>query len=93
MNDAAPINSPIASEPDPDDRAENVENKSGDPFPSAKKVTPAVLSFIPSLLANVDRFGQKKSLATRPRQLNRNAIQLIRIVIAATLDQEMLLEE
>lgn len=40
MNDAAPINSPKASEPRLECIALNVENKSGLPLPSAKKVTP-----------------------------------------------------
>lgn len=34
--------------------------------PKAKKVTPAVLSPIPSLSATVARFGQKKSEAVMP---------------------------
>jgi hypothetical protein len=40
INDAAPINSPIANEPELLDMALNVLNTSGEPFPNAKKVTP-----------------------------------------------------
>jgi hypothetical protein len=42
MKLAAPISSPIANDPDPCVIALKVLNKSGDPFPKAKKVTPAL---------------------------------------------------
>src|SRR5205809_7967102 len=42
MNDAAPISSPIASEPELTFIATKVENTSGLPFPKARKVTPAL---------------------------------------------------
>ena len=76
MKVAAPSSSPMASEPEPDDIAEKVEKTSGEPLPRAKKVTPAVLSFMPNRLASVPKFGQKKSLATSPRQLKRKAIHI-----------------
>lgn len=40
MNDAAPINSPSASEPKLECIALKVEKRSGLPLPNAKKVTP-----------------------------------------------------
>jgi len=48
MKDAAPTSSPIAKLPEFARIAENVENKSGLPFPKAKKVTPATFSSNPS---------------------------------------------
>ena len=46
--------------------AEKVENRSGEPFPNARKVTPATFSFSPSVFAIVARLGQKKSEAQMP---------------------------
>lgn len=43
IKEAAPINSPIASEPILERIALKVENKSGLPLPNAKKVTPVYL--------------------------------------------------
>jgi len=55
-----------------------VLNKSGEPFPTARKVTPARFSGMFSTLAIVWRFGVKKSLAaipmvekSRPNQITR----------------------
>ncbi len=75
MKDAAPMSSPIANDPESDFIAPKVEKTSGDPFPNARNVTPAVLSLRPSREAIVLRLGQKKSLATTPTQLNRKSIQ------------------
>lgn len=66
INEAAPRSSPIARLPDPARIAENVENKSGEPFPNAKKVTPATFSLSPRVFAIVARLGQKKSEAQMP---------------------------
>lgn len=41
MKEAAPKSSPMARDPEPDFMAPKVENTSGDPFPKARKVTPA----------------------------------------------------
>src|SRR5262245_45006902 len=71
MKNAAPINSPMAKLPEPTLMAENVENRSGEPFPKAKKVTPAMDSDIRRDWASVARFGQKKSLAAIPIALKR----------------------
>jgi hypothetical protein len=46
--------------------AANVEKTSGLPFPNARKVTPAMLSLIPSIDAIVLRLMQKKSEAAMP---------------------------
>ena len=73
LNDAAPMSSPMASPNVPPFRAENVLNTSGLPFPNARKVTPAVLSFKPRTVAMVDKFGQKKSDAEMPMNEKRNA--------------------
>lgn len=67
------MSSPIARLNVPPFRAEKVLNTSGLPFPNARKVTPAVLSFKPSTVAMVDRFGQKKSEAEIPMKENRKA--------------------
>jgi hypothetical protein len=78
MKDAAPTSSPIARLPDPARIAERVENKSGLPFPKARKVTPAMLSPRPKTSAMVARFGMKKSEAAMPIKENRNASQRVR---------------
>ena len=69
MKNAAPISSPIARLPEPTLIAANVENKSGDPFPRARNVTPAIDSDIRNVCDNVARLGQKKSLAAMPMAL------------------------
>lgn len=69
---AAPNNSPTASPNVPPFNAAKVEKTSGDPFPKARKVTPAVLSLSPSTAARVARLGQKKSEAEMPINENRN---------------------
>ena len=77
MKNAAPINSPIARLPDPTFIAEKVENKSGEPFPSARKVTPASDWDMRSVWERVARLGQKKSLAAIPMALNSRHSQSI----------------
>jgi hypothetical protein len=77
MKKAAPMSSPMAKLPEPTLMAANVEKRSGDPFPSARKVTPAMDSDIRNVFANVARFGQKKSLAAIPMALNRKPNQSI----------------
>jgi hypothetical protein len=84
MKEAAPISSPMASEPDPDLIAPKVEKTSGLPLPNARKVTPAVLSLKPKRAANVLKFGQKKSLATIPTQEKRKSIQTMMVKSATT---------
>ena len=49
MNDAAPMNPPMAKLPEPARIAENMENTLGLPFPNAGKVTPATFSSRPKL--------------------------------------------
>jgi hypothetical protein len=71
IKEAAPISSPTASEPEPIFIAANVLNTSGDPFPNARNVTPAMLSDIPRMLAIVERLMQKKSLAAIPMVVKR----------------------
>jgi hypothetical protein len=71
MKHAAPISSPIAREPESAFMAANVLKTSGEPFPNARKVTPAMLSDIPRMLAIVERLTQKKSLAAIPIVENR----------------------
>lgn len=66
MKHAAPINSPIARLAEFVLKAANVEKTSGLPLPNARKVTPAMLSLIPSRPDIVLRFTQKKSLAAIP---------------------------
>src|SRR5437762_1443905 len=53
---AAPISSPIASDPDSCDIALKVLNKSGDPFPKAKKVIPAFTNVDRMLIKNFFRY-------------------------------------
>jgi hypothetical protein len=50
--------------------AANVEKRSGDPFPRARNVTPAMDSDIFNAWERVARLGQKKSLAAIPIALN-----------------------
>lgn len=71
MKPAAPINSPIARLAELVLKAANVEKTSGLPFPNAKKVTPAMLSLMPSKCAIVLKLTQKKSLAAMPIVLNK----------------------
>ena len=71
INPAAPINSPTARLPLFVLNAAKVEKTSGEPFPKARKVTPAKDSERPSSCEMVDRFGQKKSLAAIPIVENR----------------------
>ena len=52
-------------------KAAKVEKTSGLPFPKARKVTPAMLSLIPRIVAIVLRLMQKKSLAAIPMVLKR----------------------
>jgi len=47
INVAAPSSSPIAREPESARMAEKVEKTSGEPFPNARKVTPATFSSRP----------------------------------------------
>ena len=71
MKPAAPISSPTAKLPLCVFIAANVEKTSGLPFPKARKVTPVILSLMPSMLAIVLRLMQKKSLAAMPIALKR----------------------
>ena len=66
MNAAAPTSSPTAIMLLFDVIAENVENRSGLPFPRAKKVTPAKVSLMRSPLAIELRLMEKKSPAVMP---------------------------
>ena len=66
INEAAPSNSPIARLPELAFMAEKVEKTSGEPFPNARKVTPATSSSRPRMVEIVARFGQKKSDAPIP---------------------------
>jgi hypothetical protein len=75
MNEAAPMSSPMASEPEPALREANVENRSGAPLAQPTMVAPATSSGRPSRDARVDRFGQKKSDATMPRKEKRKRSQ------------------
>lgn len=59
INEAAPMSSPIANDPDPARMAAYVENTSGEPLPNAKKVTPARDSDRPSIFEIVLRLGQR----------------------------------
>ena len=79
MKNAAPMSSPIARLPEPTRIAANVENRSGEPFPSARKVTPAIDSDMRSVCARVARLGQKKSLAAIPMAENSRHNQIIYI--------------
>ena len=85
MNDAAPINSPMARLPLPARIDENVENTSGLPFPNARKVTPATLWSNPRKLEMLARFGQKKSDAEMPSVVKRNVNQTRSPMIINTL--------
>ena len=85
MNDAAPSSSPIAKLPESARMAENVENTSGEPFPNARKVTPATFSSKPRSSARVARLGQKKSEALIPRVENKNMSQKIRPINVGVL--------
>lgn len=71
MKPAAPKSSPIARLLLFVLKAAKVEKTSGLPFPKAKKVTPAMLSLIPRIVAIVLKLMQKKSLAAMPIVLNR----------------------
>lgn len=66
MKPAAPISSPMAMLPLLEFMAAKVLKTSGEPFPKAKKVTPARLSGRPRTLAMVLRLMLKKSLAAMP---------------------------
>lgn len=66
MKEAAPISSPTASAALLDRMDMMVLNKSGDPFPRARKVTPVRFSGMLKTMAMVWRFGEKKSLAAMP---------------------------
>jgi hypothetical protein len=75
MKKAAPMSSPMARLPEPTRMAAKVEKRSGDPFPRARKVTPAMDSDIRSVCERVARLGQKKSLDAIPIALNRKPSQ------------------
>jgi hypothetical protein len=66
MKPAAPISSPTAILPLLEPIAAKVLKTSGEPFPKARKVTPARLSLSPSTLEMVLRLTLKKSLAAMP---------------------------
>lgn len=66
MKLAAPINSPTAMLALLELMAANVLKTSGEPFPKAKKVTPAKLSLNPRIVAMVLKLTLKKSLAAIP---------------------------
>lgn len=73
MNVAAPISSPTANPSVPSRTATNVEKTSGEPFPNARSVTPAVVSLRPRYADSVARLGQKKSLAVMEMEEKRRA--------------------
>jgi hypothetical protein len=75
---AAPSSSPTARLPEPARIAEKVENRSGDPLPKARNVTPATFSSRPSICAIDARFGEKKSDALMPRNEKRNISHVVR---------------
>jgi hypothetical protein len=82
INPAAPISSPMAKPPLCVFIAANVEKTSGLPFPKARKVTPAILSLIPQMLAIVLRLTEKKSLAAMPIVVNKSPSQRVKIIKA-----------
>jgi hypothetical protein len=82
MNPAAPINSPTARLPLWELIAANVENTSGLPLPKARKVTPAMLSLIPRMLAIVERLIQKKSEAAIPIVVKSRPSHRVKIIKA-----------
>jgi len=82
MKPAAPKSSPTAKEPELVLMAAKVEKTSGLPFPKAKKVTPAILSLIPRIVAIVLKFMQKKSEAAIPIVENSRPSQEIKRVKA-----------
>jgi hypothetical protein len=77
MKNAAPMSSPIARLPEPTLIAANVEKRSGEPLPNARKVTPAIDSDIRRVWDRVAKLGQKKSLAAMPIALNNKHSQII----------------
>jgi hypothetical protein len=77
IKNAAPMSSPIARLPEPTLIAENVEKRSGEPLPRARKVTPAIDSDNRRLWARVARLGQRKSLAAMPMAVNNKLSQNI----------------
>ena len=79
MKPAAPNNSPIARLLLFVLKAAKVEKTSGLPFPKARKVTPAMLSLMPRIVAIVLRLMQKKSLAAIPIVLKRRPSQETKI--------------
>jgi hypothetical protein len=76
MKLAAPMSSPTARPKVPWRTDTNVEKTSGDPFPNASNVTPAVVSDSPRYAARVARFGQKKSEAVMEMEQNRKRIMI-----------------
>ena len=76
---AAPINSPTANSPAPALIAVYVPNKSGDPFPNARNVTPARFSSRRRREESVERLGQKKSEEEMPRVVKRKRSQVRRV--------------
>ena len=85
MKPAAPNNSPTARLPLFVLIAANVEKTSGLPFPKARKVTPAMLSLKPSMVAMVLRLMQKKSLAAMPIVEKSSASHEIKMMNAIAL--------
>jgi hypothetical protein len=83
MKPAAPINSPTAMLPLLELMAAKVLKTSGEPFPKAKKVTPAKLSLSPRKVAIVLRFTLKKSLAAIPMVVNSKPSQRTSIMKAS----------
>ena len=79
MKPAAPNNSPMARLLLFVLKAAKVEKTSGLPFPKARKVTPAMLSLIPRIVAIVLRLMQKKSLAAMPIVLNKRPSHVTRM--------------
>lgn len=82
MKPAAPISSPMAILPLLEFMAAKVLKTSGEPFPKAKKVTPAKLSGRPRTLAMVLKLTLKKSLAAMPMVEKRRPSQRAKTVNA-----------
>jgi hypothetical protein len=85
MKPAAPNSSPTARDPLFVLIAANVLNTSGLPLPKARKVTPAILSLMPIIVAMVLKLMQKKSLAAIPMVLNSSPSHDINIMNATGL--------
>jgi hypothetical protein len=82
MKLAAPMSSPTAMLALLEPIAAKVLKTSGEPFPNARKVTPARLSLSPKMVAMVLRLTLKKSLAAMPMVVNNSPSQVTRMTNA-----------